>query len=239
MANRSLRTTLALFLALALTVVSGGDADAKRRKKKKRAPKVELPGELVIFSTMDGPTVEVDGAVIGNLPLEDSLAMEAGQHTIRVSQRGYSEYIDTFTVESGEEVELEIDLIPFAAIVRISTAEAGATVKVDGKVEGVTPFDKDLQPGKRVIAVSKPGYFENVQEHQMLAGTAYDLTFDLEKMPVKEPPPVADDGGVHEQWWFWTAIGVAVAGGAAAAIAVAVGGGGGGPPTPNATIDIP
>ena len=238
MANRSMRITTALLLAFALLVVSGGDADAKRRKQE-REPAPALPGELVIFSTMDGPTVEIDGVVIGTLPLEDSLAMEAGQHRIRVSQRGYSEYIDTFTVESGEEVELEIDLIPFAAIVQIVTAEAGATVKVDGKVEGVTPFDKDLQPGKRVIAVSRPGYFENVQEHQMVAGQVYDLTFDLEKMPVVEPPPVADDGGVHEQWWFWTAIGVAVAGGAAAAIAVAVSGGGSGPPTPHATIDIP
>ena len=227
----------ALLLALALTLPAA-EADARRRKKAKPAP--VLPGELVIFSTNDGPTVEVDGQVIGTLPLDDSLAMEPGQHTIRVSQRGYSEYIDTFTVEAGEEVEVEVDLIPLSAIVRITTPDPGATVKVDGKVLGVTPFDQDIEPGKKIVAVSSPGFFENVAEHQFVAGRSYDLTVTLEPMPVAPtPPPVADDEGVHEKWWFWTAIGVAVAGGTAAAIAIAATSGGDGVPAPSATIDIP
>ncbi len=182
------------------------------------AAPIEVPGELVLFSTTTGAEVEIDGKPVGKLPMEDSLMVTPGVHKIRVFLRGWTEYIDTFEVAPGEEVELEIDLIPFAGIVRIDTKEPGATVKVDGKVEGVTPFDKDIPVGRKLLTISRPGCYDETREIEIQAGQLY--TFDLE---LRMMPGAGEDAEFYEQWWFWTIIGVAGAG-TATAIALSSGG---------------
>ncbi len=210
-----------LVVMLALAVAWPADADARRRRPQKPAePEVQAPGTVVIYSTTTGAKVEIDDRPAGVLPLEEGLAVEPGQHTIKVHLRGWTEHLDTFTVDPGAEIELEIDLIPIAGIVKIGTMMPGATVKIDGKVVGVTPFDADVPVGKVTIAVSAPGYFEDVQQLDVAAGQAYDLKVDLRAMPTARGDE--QETAVYEEWWFWTIIGVVVAGGAATAIALTV-----------------
>jgi len=183
-------------------------------------PKIRAPGELTIMSLSNGATVEIDGKPMGTIPFEDSLVLLPGKHTIKVTKRGYSEYNDTFEVRPGELVELEIDLLPFAGIVTITTPEPGAIVKIDGKVEGVTPFDKDLSAGRRIITISRPDFVDEVRELEIRPGEAYALDIQLRPVAKKK-----DDSGeaFYETWWFWTIVGVAGAGAAAAAVATSGG----------------
>lgn len=184
------------------------------------APRFEAPGSVTIMSTTTGAQVQVNGEVIGKIPLDDSIVLKAGVHRIRVSLRGWTEYVDTFEVGAGEDVELEIDLIPVAGIVRINTDEPGVTVKVDGKVEGVTPFDKDIAVGDRVVTLSRPGFHDEVRQLTITAGQEY--VFDIAMRPL--PVEVAAEGDAfYETWWFWTVIAVAGAG-TATAIALSSGG---------------
>ena len=208
---------------------------AARPRPAAPAPKFEAPGALTIMSTTAGAEVEIDGKSVGTLPTEDSFVVAPGVHKIRVFLRGWTEYIDTFEVKPGEDVELEIDLIPFAGIVKISTGEPGATVKIDGKVEGVTPFDKDVPVGKKAIVVSRPGFQDEVRELQVQAGQEYVLDIAL-----REIPGGGGGGGAdfYETWWFWTIVGV-VGAGTATAIAVTSGGGQEAPPTASFTLQIP
>jgi hypothetical protein len=201
--------TLSLAMLLAPTTTH-----AKRRSPTKQ--KMTVPGTLLIYSMTTDAEVEIDGKAVGKIPLDDDFAVEAGQHTIRVWKRGYSEHNDTFTVASAEDVELEIDLIPIAGVLRISTPNPGATVLVNGKATGVTPFDREVHPGKTLLAVRRDGFFEEVRELTVVAGQNYEFDLELKPMPGATASGQQEPAAVYETWWFWTVMGVALAGGAAA-----------------------
>jgi hypothetical protein len=217
--TRSTLPGLLIFLAaLGLVALAPTDADAKRKKKVPVAEvaetaKVGSEGTVTIFSLTNGATIEIDGKLVGTVPMETPFKLAVGQHSIKVELRGFTPHIDTFQVAGDEETELEIDLIPVAGIVKITTAKPGATVKVNGKVVGVTPFDQDVRIGKAEFTVSLPGHETWKEAIDVIPGKAY--TYDLQ---LKELPPDMTGKGpaFYETWWFWTVIGVAVAGGAAA-----------------------
>lgn len=231
---------VALLIAALAVTSAPGDASARRKKKRKAKPAATAPvaqeGTLTIFSTSNGALVQIDGKGVGNLPLEDGLKLPVGQHAIRVSMRGWTEYIDTFTIKPGEETELEIDLIPVAGIVKIDASEQGATVKVNGKVLGVTPFDQDVPAGKADLTVFKPGFKEHKEILEVMGGKSYDLKVKLEPLPAGAGPGGAP--AFYQTWWFWTVVGVAVAGGATAT-ALAASGGQDKPTPADFTLQIP
>jgi len=197
-------------------------------------PKIQAPGELTIMSLTNGAAVEIDGKQMGTIPLDDSLVLLPGKHTIKVTKRGFSEYTDTFLVRPGEAVELEIDLIPFAGMVKITTPEPGATVKIDGKVQGVTPFDQDLTAGKRIITIARADFIDEVRELEVRPGESYDLNIQLRPFQKKV---VGGGDAFYETWWFWTIVGVAGAGAAAAVVATS--GGDTISPSPDFSLAVP
>lgn len=197
--------------------------------------KVEAPGEVTVMSLTTGADVEIDGKPVGTVPLPDTIVLMPGKHTIKVTKRGYTEYADSFEVRAGETVELEIDLLPYAGTIRILSTEPGASVKVDGKVVGTTPFDMDIPAGRKVITVSQIGFHDDVRELDIKAGEAYDIQIQLRPVTKKK-----DDGGgeaFYETWWFWTIIGVAGVGAATAVVATQ--GGETITPTPDYTLNVP
>ncbi len=216
--------------AAASTVVAVGPAVAA-------APKLQAPGELIVSSLTEGATLIIDGKPIGTLPLEDSIILLPGEHLVKIVKRGFKDFVGTIAIAPGETFELEMDLLPWAGIVRITSNVDGATVKIDGKVEGVTPFDRDVPAGPRVITLSAPGYDDVVRNETFAATQTYDLAIDL---VLAEKGPVAGEGNddeFYETWWFWTLVGVAGAG--AATAAVVAGGGETKPLVPNFSLQIP
>ncbi|MGM0574693.1 MAG: PEGA domain-containing protein [Myxococcota bacterium] len=230
------RTWRATVATLATVAVALAPLHASAQQ---RAPEGE-PGSVEVYSTL-GAVIEIDGERVGTIE-EDGVPLEAkvypGEHTIRASKRGYTERNSVFTVQPGGLADLDMELQPVAGIVRITTDEPGATVKVNGKVLGKTPFDQDIPFGETEIEVSHPGYFTDVRTLRIVPGQEYDIQVDLKQDPDWEAPPEAGAGGVAGKWWFWTALGVVVAGGATAA-AVALSGGEDAPPRPDATLSIP
>ena len=227
---------LVALLVLAF-ILPSFDADARRKKRrKKRKPK--RPTMLIITSTTERAEVELDGTFVGETPIEEGLPISPGTHTIRVSKRGWTEHNDTFVARPGETVDLEIDLLPVAGIVRIRTPTPGATVEVNGKVVGVTPFDQDVPIGKASVRVRQAGYHDAVKELDIQLGKLYDFDMPLEALPVVVRPPPGKEP-LTDKWWFWTAIGTAVAGGAWAVAALISAEETQTPPEPHTTILIP
>lgn len=224
-------------VAIVVGLLATGSALAKPKPRTTRDDaEIQSPGTLVVLSTTSGALVEIDGKLAGTLPMdEDGLAIEPGQHAIRVSLRGWTEFVDTFEVKPGEQVELEIDLLPIAGIVRVTTQEPGASVSVNGKIVGVTPFDQDVTAGAVVLAVKAPGYHEEIRRLDIQAGQTYDLPVTLREM--EGGGPGVSGGGVTTKWWFWTVLGAVVAGGATA-VAIAASGSPEPQPDPDFVIEL-
>lgn len=105
---------------------------------------------------------------------------------------------------------------PFGGIV-VRVDQEGAEVTVNGKIIGVTPFEKIgfLLPSTYRVSVAKSGFVRADADATVLRGEDAQLAFTLEE---------ADDGGLP--WWGWTLIGVGVAAGAGLGIGLAASSGG-------------
>ncbi len=136
---------------------------------------------------------------------------------LRVSgERDYTFAIDVASTRTGEvvaTVEGECDLCGFEevgalieakavaaaaaleklraafATVEIGTRPLGATVEVDGVVQGTTPLDLELAPGVHRLRVTKPGFVEQVFEYEAIEGMRkrVDIPLEAESPPGPDP----------------------------------------------------
>ena len=90
----------------------------------------------------------------------------------------------------------------------------GAEVRIDGDIVGVTPLERPVVPGKRVLRITKEGFIAVEREVTFVEGVSEQLKFELEKVPSRLPP----------RPWGWVSLGVGL-GGIGAAVAFAVLGG--------------
>jgi hypothetical protein len=223
------RFVFGLVTAAALTSMSAAPAISGSPRRPAPGPSIAVPGELTLMSLTTGATVELDGKLVGTVPFEPFTVLP-GRHTIRLTKRGFAPATQEFDVAPGENVELEMDLLPFAGLVTVTSTPSGASVKVDGKVLGVTPLDTDIAAGVRVFQVSLPGHSEEARQVDVRAAAPLALDFRL------NPLATASGDAFYETWWFWTIVGVAGAGTAAAVIATS---GGEVTPRPDLELRIP
>ena len=190
------------------------EADAQRRRRSRGW------GKLEINSMTSGATVQVNGKVMGVLPLKKPLRLRAGKHTLKVSKRGYTEYLDVVTIKRGKTTSEDIDLLPFAGILLITSTSPQAQVFIDGKFVGRTPLEKEVLAGEHAVKVRKPGHYDYLKTVKSIAGNVIRLRVDLKEMPVgatpyRPPPPPPPKW--YEKWYVW-----AGAAGTVAAVTLAV-----------------
>lgn len=88
------------------------------------------------------------------------------------------------------------------SVLSVRSEPDGAEVTVDGELVGVTPLERPIIAGKRVVRVSKEGYIAVEREVTVVEGVAEDIGFELEKMPSRLP----------KRPWGWVSLGVGIAG---------------------------
>jgi hypothetical protein len=172
-------------------------------------------GTLVLSSQTEGADVFVDGSLVGKTPLKDPLALKPGKYTLKMTKRGFTEYIDVFTIKARKETKLDIDLLPVAGIVRITANVQPARVFVDGKFAGETPLEAEIPAGARTVKLTKGGYKDLVKKLDVVAGQQVNLDLTLEELPADQNPfrpPPPKPLKWYERWWVWAVI----AGGATA-----------------------
>ncbi|MBI5477440.1 MAG: PEGA domain-containing protein [Deltaproteobacteria bacterium] len=201
-----MRILLACLVALAV----GAPAPAAA------APKGQAnTGVLVLSSQTEGAEVYVDGKLVGKTPLKEPLALKPGKYTLKMTKRGYTEYIDVFAIRARKETKLDIDLLPVAGVLRITANVQPARIFVDGKFVGETPLEAEIPAGARTIKVTKGGYKDLVKKVDVVAGQPLNLDLTLEELPADQNPfrpPPPKPLKWYERWWVWTVI----AGGATA-----------------------
>jgi hypothetical protein len=212
---RSSAVVLTVLLAVLLVVLVPGAAQAQKKRT----------GKLEVKVSVEGATIYVDGAEIATSPMGGPVTLAVGKHTLKVSKPGHAEYLDTVTITPNEQTTVDVDLVPFAAVVNVASDPPGAELAVDGKLVGETPTRVDLDPGKHTLRLSLDGYHDTEHELEVVAGESYDVNLKLVALP---PPPVTKKRKpgkpIYKKWWFWAASGAVAVGVTAIAIGASSGG---------------
>ena len=151
-----------------IQVESGADQAFKFHLKK-------MPGIIAVKSTPAGASLQVDGMLIGDTPIE-GLELEAGHHQLRLQARRY------LTLEKGLEVigmdqyqQVTVELKPDWAPVALRTDPAGAEVRENGELLGQTPTTLELEAGEHRLELIKAGYKPHQATVPVQAGQAQEL----------------------------------------------------------------
>lgn len=108
----------------------------------------ELLAYLSVFTEPAGATVFVENEAVGTTPLQGRPVF-AGLVTIRLERPGYTVYTEPRReVLAGERVTIEHEMERSRPVFSVITAPAGATVRVGGRVAGVTSgsLPEELRP---------------------------------------------------------------------------------------------
>ncbi len=113
---------------------------------------------------------------------------------------------------------------PLRTTLLVASNVDGAAVNVDDASVGETPLPPgDVEPGRHVVTVTRPGFLVQRHEIEVAAGDAARLDFDLEPTREQAAADAAgdqnaalvgyegleteEDGGLLSKWWFWAAAG--------------------------------
>ncbi|MBK8482371.1 MAG: PEGA domain-containing protein [Proteobacteria bacterium] len=230
--RRATRKRLTFALLLPLLVVAGppllegrteGRAECRARRRvgrvQSRPRAAAVTGALDVASRTTGAQLFVDGLPVGKLPLAKPLALPVGQHTVKLTKDGYTQYLDVVEVAPGATVQVAVDLLPVAGVLDVKANVADARVFVDGRFVGFAPLEVELDVGPRAIRVTKAGYRDVIVARKAVAGQRTTLDVGLELLPAGSTPyrPLAPRVRWYERWYVW-----AGAAGGVAAVTVAV-----------------
>ena len=175
-------------------------ASAQRRVARPRE------GLLILQGTQQGPEVFIDEERLGTMPI-DPIALLPGDHTVRVTQPGYTDFTDVVTIESDRTVTMDVELLAVAGILDLETNPPGAHVFIDEHFMGESPLTADLNEGAHQLRLRLSGYAEIERSIVSAAGVTERLVLSLEALP--EPEQHAGTPW-YEEPVTWIAVGSGV-----------------------------
>lgn len=116
-------------------------------------------GRVDIESTPTGAVVQIDGVAVGTTPLATDLP--TGIHDIQVSKEGFVPWQERVQIGPAgyrKTVQLEITAASTRFVLQIRTDPTGASVSLNGRAVGVTPFRVELQKQQYRVELTKAGY---------------------------------------------------------------------------------
>lgn len=181
-------------------------------------------GWIEIVSGTVGADVQIDGESVGQVPLPEKIQVPVGEHAVRVAKLGYTQLDETVAVKHRKTVTVEADLLALSGVLKVGANVEKARVFVDGEYIGDTPVEQEVDPGTKHVKVRLLGYYDFEASLDVVAGEAYEVNAELERLPPEEDPTIAEPPRPrrwYERWWVWTIVGAVVVS-AAIAIPVAV-----------------
>lgn len=139
--------------------------------------------EVRIDSKPPGAQVRIDDAskLLGQTPYTTRL--DAGTYTFYLDLTGFSPVKREIVVRPGEPLQLVFDMEKFRRVgtVRIDSNIRGATIFIDGRNIGLTPYNEDIQleEGLHQITMSKEDYNSHSTEITVMANESYKVRGNL------------------------------------------------------------
>ncbi|PID77105.1 MAG: hypothetical protein CSB24_03225 [Deltaproteobacteria bacterium] len=128
-------------------------------------------GSLNLTSVPSGATVYLDGKMAGTTPYHASQILN-GTRTIELNLEGYKSVKKEIEIIASAANEHEINLNSIYGSLNLTSVPSGATVYLDGKMAGTTPYHApQILNGTRTIELNLEGYEPVKKEIEILAST--------------------------------------------------------------------
>ena len=116
-------------------------------------PPVPITGTLAVASTPLGAKIEVDGKSYGVTPRNFDIVI--GHHTVTISRNNYKTETVQVDVAENRTTDVDVKLSDFAKIT-INSTPNGASLSIDGKSVGTTPYTQEMASGDYMLRLAAP-----------------------------------------------------------------------------------
>ncbi len=140
---------------------------------------------LGVETSHRGASVLVDGEKVGQTPLDKPIAIDVGEHIVRLSKPGFRGAPVRVKARSGKPIELSLDLESVAVKQRITVRTAGvaseerAEVLIDGVPVGEAPWTGAVDAGERRITIRATGYDARTRTVDVKKGSSPTITVSM------------------------------------------------------------
>lgn len=132
----------------------------------------------VTIKTLPEATIKLNGKEVARGSYNE--ALDNGSYSVIVSKSGYHDAHQTFSINSGEHKEINIEPEMIYGSVKVTSNPSGAEVYVDGKRKGVTPTTIDnLVPGSHKLELRKNSYVNINQTVQVVGDQIISTTAEF------------------------------------------------------------
>lgn len=135
-------------------------------------------GVVGIVTVPTQAMVYIDGIKLGLTPFKlDEL--KAGEHTLKVTKKGYIDHEQSFSVEVGKTERLEVSLERLN-VLAISSKPSRASFYLNDELKGLTPSSLELLSGIYKLKLVKEGYAD--WEKELTINRDYSTNVNMLKM---------------------------------------------------------
>ena len=161
------------------------------------APLPKTPA-VAVESEPIGALVILDGRERGRTPFLAPL--DKGRHQLVLKMDGHREVGTDFTMPPDRDLSIRLDLPVGAGTgsrLTLTSSPSGATVTIDGKEIGITPWSGETKPGNHKVQVNAKGFVKEERIVQVQPSRDADVTFALNREPgpgrlhIETEPPEA------------------------------------------------
>jgi hypothetical protein len=179
-----------------------------------------LLGHIEVRSHVPAADVFVDGGRVGKTPLETSITVAPGQHTVDVRREGYTSASRTVTLQDGAQSELDLDptmdkslLSRNGGSLDVKASEDQAILSADGQELGLLRGPVQLPAGPHRVRVERGGFLAAERDVDVPAGDTKSLNVVFEPTPETRASYVASASGRRTLSWVVIGVGAALAAG--------------------------
>lgn len=141
-------------------------------------PVVSDFGAVEIITVPTQAMVYMDGIKLGLTPFKFD-ELKAGEHSLKVTKKGYIDHEQSFTVEGGKTKKLDMSLERLN-VLAISSKPGGASFYLNDELKGLTPSSLELLSGSYKLKLIKEGYAD--WEKELNINRDYSTNVNMLKM---------------------------------------------------------
>jgi len=144
----------------------------------------KLPGILSLSVVPPGGvSVYSDDQLVGTTP-PARMKIAPGHHRLRITRERYQAVSTEIDIAGeGKIQQIDVSLQPDWAVISFISVPSGATVFIDGKKQGQTPFSLELSSGDHQVAMTKEMFSRSSLDINVTAGRSESHLITLQSLP--------------------------------------------------------